>query len=145
LQSPSTPWLQELVLSVQNRGDLDMLLRILDAVPIEQAKLTELVNADAYGREGVKLVIILPGVGATIAQAMMAAIGNIDRFERPLILASYFALIPSVHQSAIGPVVARSPRQCQGALATRRGGPARRQAPGPARTSVPSYRAQEKG
>jgi transposase len=42
----------------------------------------------------------LPGVGATIAQAMIAAIGNIGRFESPLKLASYFGLIPSLHQSA---------------------------------------------
>ena len=66
----------------------------------EQAKITELVNADAYGRDGVKLLMTLPGVGAATAQAMMAAIGNITRFDSPLKLASYFGLIPSVHQSA---------------------------------------------
>lgn len=107
IQTPFDPftqrgrrWLQELVLPVRDRGELDTLLRILDAVANEQAKLTELVNADAYGRQGVKLLMTLPGVGATIAQAMMAAIGNIDRCESPLKLASYFGLIPSVHQSA---------------------------------------------
>lgn len=40
-----------------------------------------------------------PGVGAATAQAMMAAIGDIRRFDSPLKLASYFGLIPSVHQS----------------------------------------------
>ena len=75
-------------------------MRILDAVASEQAKLTELVNADAYGRDGVKLLMTLPGVGAATAQAMMAAIGDIRRFDSPLKLASYFGLIPSVHQSA---------------------------------------------
>ena len=93
-------WLQELSLPVRDRGELETLLRILDAVAQEQAKLAELINADAYGRDGVKLLMTLPGVGAVIAQAMMAAIGDIRRFESPLKLACYFGLIPSVHQSA---------------------------------------------
>ncbi len=66
----------------------------------EQAKLAELINADAYGRDGMKLLMTLPGVGAATAQAMMAAIGDIRRFESPLKLASYFGLVPTVHQSA---------------------------------------------
>ena len=107
IQTPFDPftqrgrqWLQEVQLPARDRGELDTLLRILDAVASEQAKVTELVNADAYGREEVKLLMTLPGVGATIAQAMMAAIGDISRFESPMKLASYFGLIPSVHQSA---------------------------------------------
>jgi len=93
-------WLQELQLPARDQGEIDTLLRILDAVANEQAKLTELVNADAYGRDGVRLLMTLPGVGAATAQAMMAAIGDIRRFASPLKLASYFGLIPSVHQSA---------------------------------------------
>ena len=93
-------WLQELQLPARDRGEIDTLLRILDAVANEQAKITELVNADAYGRDGVKLLMTLPGVGAATAQAMMAAIGDIRRFDSPMKLASYFGLIPSVHQSA---------------------------------------------
>jgi transposase len=107
IQAPFDPftlrgrqWLQELQLPARDRGEVDTLLRILDAVANEQAKITELVNADAYGRDGVKLLMTLPGVGAATAQAMMAAIGNISRFDSPLKLASYFGLIPSVHQSA---------------------------------------------
>jgi transposase len=105
IQTPFDPftqrgrrWLQEL--PARDRGELETLLRILDAVAKEQAKVTELINADAYGRDEVKLLMTLPGVGATIAQAMIAAIGDIGRFESPLKLASYFGLIPSVHQSA---------------------------------------------
>jgi transposase len=96
IQTPFDPftqrgrrWLQELSLPVRDRGEIDTLLRILDTVASEQAKVTELVNADAYGREEVKLLMTLPGVGATIAQAMMAAIGNVSRFESPMKLASY--------------------------------------------------------
>lgn len=107
IQAPFDPftlrgrrWLQELQLPARDCGEVDTLLRILDAVANEQAKITELVNADAYGRDGVKLLMTLPGVGAATAQAMMAAIGNITRFDNPLKLASYFGLIPSVHQSA---------------------------------------------
>lgn len=107
IQTPFDPftqqgrrWLQELSLPARDRGEIDTLLRILDAVASEQAKVTELINTDAYGCSEVKLLMTLPGVGATIAQAMMAAIGNISRFESPMKLASYFGLIPSVHQSA---------------------------------------------
>ncbi len=62
IQTPFDPftlrgrqWLQELQLSTRDRAEIDTLLRILDAVANEQAKITELVNADAYGRDGVKL------------------------------------------------------------------------------------------
>ena len=95
IQAPFDPftlrgrqWLQELRLPARDRGEVDTLLRILDAVANEQAKITELVNADAYGRDDVKLLMTLPGVGAATAQAMMAAIGNITRFDNPLKLAS---------------------------------------------------------
>jgi transposase len=96
IQTPFDPftqrgrrWLQELRLPARDRGELETLLRILDAVANEQAKVTQLINADAYGRDEVKLLMTLPGVGATIAQAMIAAIGDIGRFESPLKLASY--------------------------------------------------------
>jgi hypothetical protein len=56
-----------LSLPARDRGEIDTLLRTLDAVAQEQAKITELVYADAYGRDGVKLLMTLPGVGAATA------------------------------------------------------------------------------
>jgi len=41
----------------------------------------------------------LPGVGVATAQAIVAAIGDISRFETADKLAAYFGLVPSVHQS----------------------------------------------
>ena len=71
---------------MRNRGEIDTLVRILDAIAQEQAKITKPVNADAYRRDGVdmKLLMTLPGVGAATAQDMMAAIGDIKRFESPI-------------------------------------------------------------
>ena len=60
-------WLRDLSLPARDRGEIDTLLRTLDAVAQEQAKITELVYADAYGRDGVKLLMTLPGVGAATA------------------------------------------------------------------------------
>ena len=69
IQTPFDPftqrgrrWLRELALPARDRGELDTLLRILDAVAHEQAKVTELINADAYGREEVKLFLALMGL-----------------------------------------------------------------------------------
>ena len=61
IQTPFDPftqrgrrWLQGLVLPARDRGELDTLLHILDAVAKGQAKVTELINADAYRRDEVK-------------------------------------------------------------------------------------------
>jgi transposase len=93
-------WLRALDLPPLARGELDTLLRLLDALAQEQQALRDEVNRSAFASEDVKLLMTLPGVDVTVAHALMAAIGQIQRFDSPEKLAAYFGLVPSVHQSA---------------------------------------------
>lgn len=58
------------------------------------------IHCHAYASNAVKLLMTLPGIGASTAHAIIAAIGDIGRFESAGQLAAYFGLVPSVHQSA---------------------------------------------
>lgn len=93
-------WLRTAELPPIARGEVDTLLRLLDALQVEQAALRAEVDRAAFASTEVKLLMTLPGIDATIAHAIMAAIGDIGRFRSPDKLAAYFGLVPSVHQSA---------------------------------------------
>mgnify|MGYP001317297279 CR=1 FL=1 len=93
-------WLRQAELPVIARGEIDTLLRLLDALQTEQAALRAEVDRTAFASQDIKLLMTLPGIDATIAQALMAAIGSIDRFHSADRLAAYFGLVPSVYQSA---------------------------------------------
>jgi transposase len=93
-------WLAALDLPPLARGEIDTLLRLLDALVIEQRDLRAEIDRRAYASDEIKLLMTLPGIDVTIAHALVAAIGPIDRFESPERLAAYFGLVPSVRQSA---------------------------------------------
>lgn len=93
-------WLEQLDLPPLVRGEIDTLLRLLDALVLEQEALCTEVDRSAYQSEDIKLLMTLPGIDATIAHALMAAIGHIERFPSPEKFAAYLGLVPSVHQSA---------------------------------------------
>ena len=57
----------------------------------------------ALGDEGVKRLMTIPGVDMVVALAIVAAIGDVGRFEQPQKLVSYLGLNPSVRQSGPGP------------------------------------------
>ena len=46
----------------------------------------------------------IPGINMVVALALMAAIGDVDRFTKPEKLVGYLGLNPSVRQSGTGPV-----------------------------------------
>jgi transposase len=93
-------WLQALELPALARGEIDTLLRLLDALALEQQAVRDEVNRSSFASEEIKLLMTLPGVDVTVAHALMAAIGQIQRFDSPEKLAAYLGLVPSVHQSA---------------------------------------------
>lgn len=101
-------WLRQTELPAIARGEIDTLLRLLDALQIEQAALRADLDRAAFASDQIKLLMTLPGIDATIAHALMAAIGDIGRFASADKLAAYFGLVPSVHQSAehchLGPI-----------------------------------------
>jgi hypothetical protein len=53
--------------------------------------------------EGVKRLMTIPGVDMVVGLAIVAAIGDVGRFEQPQKLVSYLGLNPSVRQSGPGP------------------------------------------
>jgi transposase len=93
-------WLASVDLEPLGRGEIDTLLRLLDALKVEQQALRQEIDRAGFASEDIKLLMSLPGVDVTTAHALMAAIGSIERFESAEKLAGYLGLVPSVYQSA---------------------------------------------
>ena len=75
-------------------------MQLLVHLEAEEAKLTIELAKISYPREDVRLIMTLPGVGAAVAQAVIAALGDWSRFRDADHAASYLGLVPSVRQSA---------------------------------------------
>jgi transposase len=93
-------WLAELQLDAEGRLLLDSDLRLLAAVEQELLAIDKLIVERAYQESRVKLLMTLPGVSVTVATALLAAWGDIDRFTDPDEAAAYLGLVPSTHQSS---------------------------------------------
>ena len=93
-------WVQAQGYTDIERLMLDNDLAHLDAlearIGIIDAKLRELASHSI----NVKLLMTIPGVNVTVAIGLMAAIGDIGRFDSPQKLTAYFGLVPRVYQSA---------------------------------------------
>lgn len=98
--SAGLEWLQGVELPILARGEIDTLLRLLDALQTEQAALRQQINEAAFASDSIRLLMTLPGFDATTAHAFMAAIGDVTRFASADKLAAYLGLVPSVRQSA---------------------------------------------
>jgi hypothetical protein len=65
----------------------------------------------------VRLLMTLPGVDVTVAEAVLAALGNVERFRTPEQLAAYLGLVPRTRQSANacyhGPITKRGNNQAR--------------------------------
>ena len=95
-------WLKALPLESLDafgRDSLDRHLRQLDRVDQELAALTAQIAVHAHQTPAVKLLMTLPGVDFTVAETILAALGDLSRFETPDKAASYLGLVPSTHQS----------------------------------------------
>jgi transposase len=92
-------WLKDLALDPVGRDSLDRHLRQLDRVEQELAALTSQIAVHAWQTPTVKLLMTLPGVDFTVAETILAALGDLSRFETPDKAASYLGLVPSTRQS----------------------------------------------
>jgi transposase len=96
-------WLAEQVLPEDERLGVERHLREFERLG-EDLKLIERDLArSALADEGVKRLMTIPGVDMIVALAMVAAIGEVTRFDQPQKLVSYLGLNPSVRQSGPGP------------------------------------------
>jgi transposase len=80
----------------QHIEEYDRLTEGLKAVERDIAKA-------ALADLNVTRLMTIPGIDMVVAVGLMAAIGKIERFDKPDKLAAYIGLNPSVHQSGDGP------------------------------------------
>ena len=93
-------WLDALVLDDEGRRTLDSDLRLLESVGRELTALDDTLASHAHEDPRTKLLMTIPGVDFTVAQTLIAALGDISRFKSPDSAAAYLGLTPSTVQSA---------------------------------------------
>ncbi|WP_230207835.1 IS110 family transposase [Microlunatus sp. Gsoil 973] len=79
------------------------LLRQLDFHADELALIDRELALVALGRDDVRRLMTIPGVDATVALSIVAAVGDFTRFRTPEKLVSYLGLNPRVRQSGNQP------------------------------------------
>ena len=77
-------------------------VRELDRLGDDLAVLDRQIAQDGLDDPAIKRLMTITGVNLTVASGLMAAIGDIDRFQSPKKLVSYFGLNPRVRQSGLG-------------------------------------------
>jgi hypothetical protein len=77
-------------------------LRELDRLGEDLAVLDREIAQGALDDSAAKRLLTITGVNLTVAAGIMAAIGEIHRFDHPGKLVSYFGLNPRVRQSGLG-------------------------------------------
>jgi transposase len=92
-------WLAGLKLDPDGRQSLDRHLRQLEAVQEQVVQLEDRLVREAYHDPRAKLLVTLPGVDFTVAQALLSALGEVDRFPDGNRAAAYLGLAPSTYQS----------------------------------------------
>jgi transposase len=97
---PGRSWLAGVVLEPGERFMLDNALRLLDATDASLGAVDAELVKRASIDEKVRLLMTVPGIGVTVAVGLVAAIGDVERFDSPGKLAAYFGLVPRVYQSA---------------------------------------------
>jgi transposase len=93
-------WLKHVDLDPLDRTLIDADLRLLEALAQQSTTIDIMIVNDSYEDPDVQLLMTLPGVDYTIAQALKATLADITRFSEPDKAASYLGLVPSVKQSA---------------------------------------------
>jgi hypothetical protein len=72
----------------------------MDAIQLEVNAIDQRLAERVCHDSRVKLLMTLPGVSQNVAQSVVAAVGDVNRFESPEKLAAYLGLVPSTRQSA---------------------------------------------
>ncbi len=96
-------WLAEQQLPADERQAVEALLRQLDFHGEELRLIDAELARIGLGREEVRRLMTIPGVDATVALSIVAAVGDFGRFRSPERLVSYLGLDPRVRQSGSQP------------------------------------------
>ena len=94
-------WLQqqEKHLSPEKRLIINSYLRLIGEINQEIKQIEGVIKEKSSGLPPVKLLLSFPGLGITTAFLLAAEIGSIERFNNAQSFASYFGLVPRLHQS----------------------------------------------
>jgi transposase len=96
-------WLDEQDLGIEESETVAGCLRQIDFLDAEVAVIDRKLSEWAAGSKDAKRLMSIPGVGASVAVTLMAAIGDISRFSSPRQLVAYLGLDPKVRQSGDEP------------------------------------------
>jgi transposase len=78
---------------------LELCARQEQALRMELRRIEKTLFAEARRIDAVRRLRTIPAVGAWVALAIYAGVGDIRRFRTARLLTSYAGLVPSVHQS----------------------------------------------
>jgi transposase len=92
-------WLAEQTLPADEAQAVGALLRQLDFHGQELAIIDAELGRVALGSAEVRRLMTIPGIDATVALSIVAAVGDFARFRSPQKLVSYLGLNPRVRQS----------------------------------------------
>ena len=95
-------WLKRQPLPDDERLAIEQHVRELDRLGEDLELLERQVAEGALNDQAIKRLITITGVNLTVAAGLVAAIGDIGRFQSPQKLVSYFGLNPRVRQSGLG-------------------------------------------
>lgn len=95
-------WLAAQQLPHDERAAIDRHVRELDRLAEDLALLDREIAQDAIDDLAVNRLMTITGVNLAVAAGIVAAIGDISRFDSPQKLVSYFGLNPRVRQSGLG-------------------------------------------
>jgi transposase len=93
-------WLADCGLPTYERALIESDLRLIEAVGQEIDSLEKLLREEAWRAPRVRLLMTIPGVDYCTALTLVAALGELSRFEDGDHVASYLGLAPSIKQSA---------------------------------------------
>jgi transposase len=96
-------WLADQHLPADEEFAVEALLRQLDFHAQELRIIDAALSRIALERPEVKRLMTIPGIDATVALSIVAAVGDFRRFRRPEQLVSYLGLNPRVRQSGKQP------------------------------------------
>jgi transposase len=95
-------WLEGQQLADEERETVASCLRQIEFVEAELESVDKQLAAFAVASEEARRLMTITGVGVGTATTLMAAIGDISRFDSPRALVAYLGLDPKVRQSGEG-------------------------------------------
>lgn len=99
---PGREWLARQPLPDDEREAIFRHVRELDRLGEDLAALDRTIAEGALEDASIHRLLTITGVNLAVAAGLMAAIGDIARFDTPQKLVSYFGLNPRVRQSGLG-------------------------------------------